>query len=999
MRFLSVIASTLTCLSGFVTAAEPLPQTPPTPASKTAKGFHLPDGFRMTLLAAEPMVTDPVALCYDADGRAYVAEMNDYPYTDKAHHKPMQENPTDEAIGKIRLLEDTDSDGRFDKATVFADGLSWPTGVTPWKGGVYVTAAPDLWYFKDTDGDGKADVKEKVLTGFRKYNVQAEVNNPIWGLDHHIYIASASNRGNIYSPSAGPDSAVDVGRHDVRIDPANGNSFELISGSIQFGNSFDDWGNRFIGGNSNPVYHVVMPAEAFERNPWLPSRGALQLCTDPEAPIQLYPQTEIEGWRLQRYKDRTHVPRKGYKPPRGETPGDPSSPTSSSGPVVYRGDAYPEEYRGSIFIPEPCYNLIYHLDRKPKGATFTVTKASPVEKADMVDSTDVWFRPTNFVNAPDGCLHVADLYREAIEHPWSLPEEFHARMDLERGRDRGRIYRLEPPGFRPRRAPKLSEASSKELVSLLGHPNAWHRDTAHRLLFERQDSSVVPELHELAHEGKKPLGRLHALWTLKGLGALTTDDLEAAIHDPAPGVRANAATLAGQSGRPALLVTLASDPDPAVRFHTALALSSAATDPTTGRALAEIARQDVGDPWTRLAVLSSSVPHASAMLNELLADDSFATSGSSGEFLGSLARTLGAKGDAGESAALLNRLAGRGRPDLLTLQIVSGLTTGLRSSKSSLAEVAHQTDSGETFLDTLFDAASGWAADSGLPVSQRTAAIAMLRNAPYDETSQLLRNFLVATEPEEIQSAACSAISAAGGQRPEVGAHLLEGWDSYSGQLRAEVVQLLLARTERLDALFDAIESRKVQPYQIDTTRQTTLMANSDSKIAARAERLFAGAGSRKAVLERYRSVTELTGDPAKGETTYQGICMACHKFYDQGFADLAPNLAVVADWETERILTNILDPNREVAPDYMSYIVETKSGSTFTGRVVAESTSGITLQSPDNSTHDIARSDIAILQNSGRSLMPDGLEAAIPPQAMSDLISFLQASPKPSTQ
>ena len=200
------------CLAlSIANGADPLETVPPTPAGETAKDFKLLDGFKMTLLAAEPLVTDPVAICYDADGRAYVAEMNDYPYTDKARHKPMQENPTDEAIGKVRLLEDLDGDGKFDKATIFADGLSWPTGITPWKGGVYVTAAPDLWYLKDTDGDGKADVREKILTGYRKYNVQAEVNNPIWGLDHRIYIASASNGGKLYAPADGPRQRDRVG--------------------------------------------------------------------------------------------------------------------------------------------------------------------------------------------------------------------------------------------------------------------------------------------------------------------------------------------------------------------------------------------------------------------------------------------------------------------------------------------------------------------------------------------------------------------------------------------------------------------------------------------------------------------------------------------------------------------------------------------------------------------------------------------------------------------
>jgi glucose/arabinose dehydrogenase len=178
-----------------------LPSAPPTPAHEAAKAFRVLDGFRMDLLAAEPMVASPVAITYDENGRAYVCEMRDYPYTDKAHHRRNQENPTDEAIGSVRLLEDTDGDGVFDKSTVFADGLSWPTGVACWKGGVFVAATPDIWYLKDTDGDGKADIRRKIFTGFRKFNVQSVMNSLVWGLDNHIHGAGSSNGGQIRPPT------------------------------------------------------------------------------------------------------------------------------------------------------------------------------------------------------------------------------------------------------------------------------------------------------------------------------------------------------------------------------------------------------------------------------------------------------------------------------------------------------------------------------------------------------------------------------------------------------------------------------------------------------------------------------------------------------------------------------------------------------------------------------------------------------------------------------
>ena len=181
-------------------SAEPLPRVAPLEPAEAIKSFVLQDGFAMQLLAAEPLVTDPVAGVYDENGRLFVVEMNDYPYTDKSTDQPNVERTTDRPIGKVRVLEDVDDDGVFDKSTIFARDLSWPTGIAVFDGGVFVAATPDLWYLKDTDGDGVADVRRQVFTGFRKFNVQAVVNNLIWGLDHRIYGAGGTNGGTIAAP-------------------------------------------------------------------------------------------------------------------------------------------------------------------------------------------------------------------------------------------------------------------------------------------------------------------------------------------------------------------------------------------------------------------------------------------------------------------------------------------------------------------------------------------------------------------------------------------------------------------------------------------------------------------------------------------------------------------------------------------------------------------------------------------------------------------------------
>jgi putative membrane-bound dehydrogenase-like protein len=303
-----LVALSAICLSA-AQAAEPpappsldkLPRIPPKSPAEAAKTFRVLDGFRMDLLAAEPLVASPVAITYDEDGRAYVCEMRDYPYTDKAHHKPNQENPTDAPIGQVRLLEDSDDDGVFDKATVFADGLSWPTGVVCWKGGVFIAATPDIWYCKDTDGDGRADVKRKVFTGFRKLNVQAVMNNLVWGLDNRIHGAGGSNGGAIATVDHPDAKPLTLASSDFAFDPET-EKLELLSGGARFGGSFDDWGHRFLCNIRNPAQHIVLPSRYLARNPFLAARSPLNDMAESGDQLPVYRISEAEPWRVLRAK-------------------------------------------------------------------------------------------------------------------------------------------------------------------------------------------------------------------------------------------------------------------------------------------------------------------------------------------------------------------------------------------------------------------------------------------------------------------------------------------------------------------------------------------------------------------------------------------------------------------------------------------------------------------------------------------------------------------------
>lgn len=966
---------------------DPYPETPATPPEKAEAGFRVLDGFEMQLLAAEPLLTDPVAIAYDEFGRAYVAEMNDYPYTDKARHIPSRENPTDAPIGKVRVLEDSDNDGSFDKSTVLADGLSWPTGVACWKGGVYVIATPHLHYFKDTDGDGVADVRRKIYTGFRKLNVQAVINTAIWGLDHRIYFSGSTNGGELRKEAAPELEPLHMSRHDLSLDPVT-ETLSLESGYGRFGNTFDDYGNRFICNIRNPALHIVMPLQHAQRNPHLPATDLREDIAQFGEFLPVYRISPPEAWRTERAERWS----------REEPDRHPSTElvsagavTSSAGITIYRGDAYPGIYRGQLFVADVSSNLFYRLVLAPAGVTFKATRVD--DKADFVASKDVWFRPVNLVNAPDGCLHVLDMYREAIEHPWSIPEDIHARIDLERGRDRGRIYRLAPPGFVRRPTPRLGDLSTTGLVALLAHENAWHRETAHRLLFERQDSAALGPLRALLAESGNPLGRIHALWSLAGLDALSGDEIMASLQDPSPAVREHAVRLAEpfalkHQGAAKRLANALRDPENRVRFRAVLSAAPQADEEHFLKNLKTLAREDGDDPWFKTAILASSTEIAGELLVDLMNPRSKPASRA---LLRDLASTVGARNDSSEVEAAMRALADPdGSPPETRVAVASGLAEGLQRERLNLFRVASDLEIGSDFKESILTDAKRVVTGASQPLDLRATALQIFRFTSFEEAVVVYAALLAPEVAPELQSAAIRSLSAFPESR--VAEILVEAWPRLSPQVRLQALESLLTRPERLAPLLDAVEARIVSPHLITRARQDFLTNHDDPAIAAKAKTLFAaGARPREEIIARYRdAVTGKRESAEAGHRIYQLVCFACHKSGDEGISELGPNLSTVRQWDREQLLVNILDPNREISPAFIEYLIEKTDDSVVSGAVLNETGAAVLLRLSDGSRKWEYRRDIKSMVDTGMSLMPEGLEAVITPEQMADLVAYL---------
>jgi len=1018
-----LFVSLLLCDQVFLGAAEPMqalskeplhfPSVAPVPPAETGKTFQVLHGFEMQLIAAEPLVYSPVAVTYDENGRAFVCEMRDYPYTDKAHHKSGQENPTDAPIGRVRMLEDTDGDGVFDKSTVFADGLSWPTGAACWKGGIVVVATPDIWYFKDTKGSGVADVRQKLFTGLKKLNVQAVANNPIWGLDNKIYIAGGSNGGILQNLVHPEEKPITFRRNDLILDPEK-MTIELASGGARFGNTRDDWGNRFLCNIRNPLEHVVLEQRYLARNPYLPPTSPLQDVAESGDQLPVHRISPPEAWREYRAKRWSADPAVTAHMPRSELVGA-GVVTSSSGCTIYRGDAYPPEYRGMAFVCECAGNLFYRLKLTPDGVTFKGTRIDGDKE--MVASRDIWFRPTNFCNAPDGTLTVCDMYREVIEHPWSLPEDIHAALDLERGRDRGRLYRLAPPGFKVKKVEPLGKKSTAELVKLLAHPNAWHRDTAHRLLFERQDkgavealSTIVLRMHEeptvkagSGESGYEALARVEAMWVLEGMGRmLTTVDLLRALQDKDERALENAIKITeahfNESGAvgdqledymPCSHVHAAQEhASERIRFQAILSLGNLKPLPASSVAVSEpgsleFVKANLDDPWIRTALLCAGVPHLNAGLESVL----FLSEGAGPEaFVEQACEVIARSGNSIGWTTIILAHAAQNKTKM-AMAGLRGLMKGAGAKGVSLSQSATDADA-KAWLQHIAEDATKTVFEASASSEDREHAISLLALLDFSKLQPIVAKLLLPGEADAIRLA---TIKLLGQQRDaQVANLLLEAWPTLTPAPKEAALQVFVSRGPSASALLAAIEEGKIKAAEIGPTARTLLSKSADAKLRERAAKVFGGSASRAEVIAKYQGALSLKGDAEAGHKIYQTICAACHRKGDEG-RDIGPNLATVQNWPPEQILVNVLDPNREVVANFLLYVVETNDGRILSGLITNETSGSIGLKGADGVEQSVPRTEIKSLKSTGLSLMPEGLEAGITAQQMTDVIEFLR--------
>lgn len=966
-------------------------QPPKTPQESLA-AIQLSEDFQVDLFATEPHVVDPVDMAWDENGKIYVAEMLDYP-DDPPPGKPVR--------SRIRVLEDKNGDGVIDSSYIYADKLLQVSGLMPWKGGLIVGAAPDIIYLKDKDGDGAAEVRQVLYTGFPTVNPEGRITNFKLGIDNWIYAANNGADAKVTKPGQTGEPLLLRGA-DMRFNPITGVA-ERASGPAQYGLTMDDWNNRFITQNTVHLRHALVPAEYLSRSQYL-EVGAVSQDISPDAKGQtpMFPLTKPQQWRVQ----RTALRQDRYKETNpGRVEHLQGYFTAASGSVVYNGDAWPEAYYGSIFTGDVSANLVRRETLEPNGVTFLSKPAK--DGTEFLASTDVWFRPSHFANAPDGNFYVLDMYREYIETPESIPEEIKKGLNFWSGDDKGRIYRIKSKQPRKQRplTVQLGKMSSAELVKLLEETNGWHRDTAHRLLFERQDKSVAPLLAAMVAESKMPQARLHALWLLQGLGALQSADVVKALKDSHAPIREHAVKLseAFLANTPALrgqLFSLAGDPGLRVRYQLAFTLGQIDT-PAARNLLGKLIAEHGEDRWFRVGVLTSVANKPAEFLRVLQAQKKGLEHA---DFLQQLAQVIGARKVKTEIETLLEvasnepaafnglarglKLAGGPRLASPKSEAVFRrvLSTGSENVQLAAWTAARSFDMPGVFAKALIDAA-----DDAAPSVARVAAIRALGGVESAKSLPVLEKILAGNPTAEVQAAAVAATGETGDAKaPRL---ILAVWKSLRAEARTRAVGALVGRKEWIPKLLAAVESNQIEAAGVDMGARARLLENSDPELAKKAKALFAsGSSDRAKIMAEFKEAATLAGDAVRGKAIFDENCARCHMPRKQG-GRVGPDLSGVNNKTKEELLKAILDPSAAIEPRFVNYMVTAKDGQVYDGVIANETPAAITLRGgTEEGDQTILRRNVAEVRASAISLMPEGLEKTVNKKDMADLISYLRA-------
>ena len=938
--------SPVTAQRATTNAAQPHSPTLSATVTSALSRFQLEPGFKIQLVAAEPLITAPVAMAFDENGRLFVVERPARPA-----------GPGQPVTGQISVLESFDDNGAAQSSRVYSPDIPFASAVACYAGGVFVAAGRDILYLKEDRQKGGADVHQVVLSGFGGTNapdVHQLVNSFVWGLDDRIYGVTAG-LGGLVGAADWPSGPVSLDGCDFSFDPRSLAVFPE-AGPAEAGQTFDYAGHRFTSGPKHPLRLAMYEQRYLARNPFFPPAESMIEAARPGLAV--------------------YAPAAGPR----KLPGQPRTPivesqewlTDAASCLVYRGSLFPTNYSGNVFIASPRQHLIHRALLRDNSFGIAAERPSGEQRWEFLASSDPSFQPVQIISGPEGALYIAD-YQD--------------------GQNRGRIYRVVPARFKPSARPELGRSRLLEVVSALASPNAWHSDTAARLLYERRSPAAGPLLAEMLEHSPSPLARLRALHALNNAGALREAQELHALKDNDAVVREHAVQLAEAvvtNGVPsealwAQLKSMTADPILRVRYQLAFTVGNLRR-PDRSAVLAELLRRDPANRWMQTAVLSSAAYSGGDLFVLLASNNSFLTDPAGHDFLVRLAGMLGVQGRLGDVLQPLEYVARVQLAPLQTFSFLAAVGDGLYHTASALPLLDPR-----GILQPFFtQARDATAAGNLLPDATRVAAIRLLTFSTYtfSDLAPWLSLLCTPQAPPAVEAAAILALGRYDDPRAVTG--LLNQWNNLNPALRSQALDAWLSRDSHVPAVFEALSAGIIGTNEFSAVEKNFLRTYPADDLRQKALTAFGPfEAHRPAVLEHFKPALQLPGNPDAGAVLFQTRCAACHAI-GSPTQNLGPDLAGARTLGKERLLHKVIEPSAEVTRGYATLALLSKQGDNALGVSRLPNPTTIILLQAGGAQTIWPRLNIQDARTLAWSLMPDGLETGLSVQDMADLLAFL---------
>jgi putative heme-binding domain-containing protein len=962
------------------------PKAPPAKLAPAdaARSFKVADDLRFDLVLAEPTVKQPLSLSFDERGRLWVVQYIQYPHPAglkvvsrdnfwRVVYDKVPPAPPNHVRGKdiISIHEDTKGDGAFDKHTIFLDGMNIVTSVARGRGGVWVLNPPYLLFYPTKDNADTPTGDPVVhLQGFGLEDTHSCANSLRWGPDGWLYGAHGSTvSAHITIPGDKTKPIQMIGQHIWRYHPEK-KRFEIYAegGGNAFGLEIDSQGRVYSGHNGGDTrgFHYVQGGsyrKGFEKH------GVL---------ANPYSFGFFEAMKSNKAQRFSHTW------------------------VLNEADGLPRQYRGQLFAVEPLQGRVMLSDVKADRSSFETKDLGPV-----VSSSDTWFRPVDIKPGPDGSLFVADFYEAKIAHG--------GHNDGVIDRDTGRIYRLSAKDAKFQKPVDLGKKTTAELVELLKEDNRWQRETARRLLGDRQDRSVLPSLTKRIVNARGQLA-LEYLWAINLSGGFNAVLAEGLLHHPEPQMRAWTVRLLADDHRLgdkiAGKLTELARTEPSVHVRSQFAASAKRLSASEGLPVVHsllMRDEDGGDIHVPLLLWWAIEVHCAQDRDKVI--DMFRESTLwraeivEQTILPRLMKRFAMAGTQKDYQACVQlfqlapeqkhgRILLKGFEEAFKGRSIAGLPNELLAEIAKLGggSIAFGVRQGKA---DAIDKALAAIQNPKASLPDRLEMIEILGEAKQPRCVTPLLALLTAKEPEAIHKMTLSALQSY--KDDKIGAEVVRLLPAMSADVREVAESLLVGRREWSRQLVGAVEEGKVSAKSIPLPTLRKLLLHKDDQIAGLVRKHFGEVkGSTTAdmqkEIDRFALIMQVgTADPYVGKKLFTARCANCHALHASG-GNVGPDLTPFKRDDVAHLLLHIVNPNAEIREGYESSVIVTESGRTLTGIVVEKDARVVVLRSADGQRIVLPREDIESVTVTGISLMPEGLLQGLSEQEVRDLFGYLRS-------